>query len=80
MCVITLHPVCSQSAASLQQLNRAESQPSLNMQLPPTHTFESYDALLFLVPMSFSRVYDGQHFPIISAPPLQVYFASIWFG
>lgn len=47
---------CTQCAAWTQQLNRGESQPSLNVQLPHTHSFKRHNAMLFLVSMSFSHV------------------------
>lgn len=44
---------CSQCAAWTEQLNRGESQPSLNVQLPQTHSFERSNAMLLLVSTSF---------------------------
>lgn len=54
---------CTQSAAWSQQLNRGESQPSLNVQLPQSHSFKRYRAMLFHVSMSFSTCLCRRAFP-----------------
>lgn len=60
---------CSQSAAWPRQLNLGESQPSLNVQLPQSHSFKPSNAMQLFVSMShFLHVYVSENFLIISAP------------